>query len=101
MTEIEVEVVFALAERQSLRSVIVAEGATAGEAIARSDLSRAFPEHDLSELVVGIWGREVPRTQLLRQGDRIEIYRPLELDPREARRQLAQVGRTMSKPESN
>ena len=94
--EITIEVVLALPERQSLKSLTVPQGLSVGEIIRRSGLAKEFPEVDLDDLAVGIWGREVARNVLPQQGDRVELYRPLLLDPREARRQLAQIGRTMS-----
>jgi len=99
MSEFEVEVVFALPLQQSLQAVVVEAGATVADVIAKSELIAAFPGHNLTEMASGIWGREVERNQVVKEGDRIEIYRPLELDPREARRQLALSGRTMSDPD--
>jgi len=91
----EVEIAFVAPERQSLRKVSVASGATVADVIANSGLHAEFPEYEIDRLAVGIWGREVERTQAVKAGDRLEIYRPLELDPREARRRLARAGRTM------
>ena len=99
MTDIEIEVVFALPEKQSLKTLLIAEGATVAEAVAKSGLLEAFPDHGLAQMTLGVWGREVENTRTVRAGDRIEIYRPLKLDPREARRQLALSGRTMSQPD--
>ena len=84
MAEFSVEVVFALAEKQSLQTVVVVPGTTVAELIEKSGLLRLFPECGIDELAVGIWGSEVERGRLVREGDRIEIYRPLKLDPREA-----------------
>ena len=95
MSEFEVEIVFALPDRQSLKSVPVATGETVADVVAKSGLHADFPEIEIDSLAVGIWGREADRTQPVKEGDRIEIYRPLAMDPREARRQLAQSGRTM------
>ena len=95
MSEFEVEIVFALPDRQSLKSVPVATGETVADVVAKSGLRADFPEIEIDSLAVGIWGREADRTQPVKEGDRIEIYRPLAMDPREARRQLAQSGRTM------
>ena len=81
-----VEVVFALADRQELLVVELPAGATVGAAIARSGLARQFPEFDLDSLQAGIWGKPLPRSHVVKEGDRVEIYRPLEMDPREARR---------------
>jgi putative ubiquitin-RnfH superfamily antitoxin RatB of RatAB toxin-antitoxin module len=90
-----VEVVFARPGRQSLVEVYVGDGATVGEAIAASGIDAAFPDVVLDELPVGIWGRLAERSTTVRFGDRIEIYRPLELDPKAARRELAAAGLTM------
>ena len=97
MSDIEIEVVFALAEKQLLVAMSVPRGTTVAEAISDSALSRHFPEENLDALQVGVWGHLVTTEYVLSDGDRVEIYRPLELDPREARRQLALLGRTMGK----
>jgi putative ubiquitin-RnfH superfamily antitoxin RatB of RatAB toxin-antitoxin module len=87
----QVEVVFALLKRQVLLSVNVADGATVADAIAASGIARQFPDHDLDVLQAGIWGQPVGRDRLVTDGDRVELFRPLELDPREARRLKAGV----------
>ena len=92
---IRVEVVFAMPERQELVEVDVPEGANVAAAIEASAIADRFPRESLDELPVGIWGREASREAGIRDGDRIEIYRPLAMDPKEARRQLALAGRTM------
>ena len=81
-----VEVVFALPERQVLKTVQMPEGASVAEAIAESGVARQFPDVDFAPLQAGIWGKLVERDHVLTDGDRVEIYRPLEMDPREARR---------------
>ena len=96
MSAFEVEIVFALPDRQALRVVSVTAGETLADAVSKSGLREAFPEFDIDGLAWGIWGHEAPPDQSVKDGDRIEIYRPLKLDPREARRQLAMSGRTMS-----
>lgn len=92
---IQVEVVFALADKQRLAAVTLPRGATVADAVAESALSRSFPDENLDVLQVGVWGRVVSRDHVLSDGDRVEIYRALELDPREARRRLASLGLTM------
>ena len=94
-TNIRVEVVFATEEHQELLEVSIPKGSMVGDAIALSGIASRFPGEDISKLEVGIWGRVVGRDQRLKPGDRVEIYRPLVLDPREARRRLAALGRTM------
>ncbi len=93
---VKVEVVFATQEHQQLTSLELPPGSTVDDAIRLSRIDKQFPSQDLSGLEVGIWGRIVARDQPLEAGDRVEIYRPLELDPREARRRLAAAGHTMA-----
>ena len=97
MTEanIQVEIVFATADEQRLSVLTVPADATIADVIAMSALAEHFPEHDLGAMRVGVWGHPADRSQAVSDGDRIEIYRPLEIDPRVARRQLAAAGRTM------
>ncbi len=90
-TEISVEVVFAAPESQLLVELRLMPEATVAEAIALSGLAAAFPQYALEELPVGIWGRLTTVTQVLRDGDRVEIYRELLIDPMEARRLKASV----------
>ncbi len=99
MPDIEVEVVFALPEKQSLQTLCIEAGVTVGGVIEKSGLLAAYPDQSLAEMTFGVWGREVEKSRIVKAGERIEIYRPLQLDPREARRQLALIGRTMSNPD--
>ena len=92
---INVEVVLATAPKQALIALRVPAGATAAEVIAASGVEAQFPDIALVELAVGVWGRLVKRDHVVREGDRVEIYRPLRIEPREARRQLARAGKTM------
>ena len=92
---IQVEVVFVAPGAQSLLTVQVDPGATVAQAIAASGIAARHPDFDVDALAVGIWGRIVDRSQSVSAGDRVEIYRELCIDPREARRQLALAGRTM------
>ena len=87
----QVEVVFALPERQELLALEVDEGATVADVIDRSGLVRQFPAIALDRLQTGIWGRPVGRDHAVRDGDRVELYRPLEVDPKEARRLKAGI----------
>lgn len=81
-----VEIVFALSDRQVLRCIEVEEGASVAEVIRRSGIERQFPDAGIDGLQAGVWGRPVERAHVLRAGDRVELYRPLEIDPKEARR---------------
>jgi len=85
---IEIEVVYAAVDRQVLRALSVPEGATVREAVLKSGIGEEFPELDLSECPLGIFGKVVadPQVRLIQAGDRIEIYRPLLADPKEVRR---------------
>ncbi|MCH5373196.1 MAG: RnfH family protein [Planctomycetes bacterium] len=82
----QVEVVFARPGRQVLRCIELPVGSTVADAIRASDLVSDFPEADLDRLQAGIWGRPIERSHQLQDGDRVELYRPLVMDPREARR---------------
>ena len=93
---IKVELVYATAERQELIELSIEEGSSVEEAISESAIYSMFPDHDLDKARVGVWGCPVDRSHRLCAGDRIEIYRPLQMDPRESRRLLAEQGRTMS-----
>ena len=93
-----VEVVFAGPLTQSLLSVQLPLGATVADAIAKSGIAARHADIDITALRTGVWGHTVDPTHPLRDGDRVEIYRELTIDPREARRQLALSGRTMREP---
>lgn len=86
-----VEVVYALPDQQPLIELDVAPGTTAAEAVAASGLPERFDELDPTALA--IFGRACEPETVLRAGDRVEILRPLQVDPREARRQRARSGR--------
>lgn len=98
---IAVEVVFAVTDRQELLRITVPGGSTVQDVIGASSLATMFPEYDFGSSPVGIWGRVVRPEHVVAAGDRVEIYRPLERDPREARRALAAEGRTMGRPEGD
>lgn len=89
MIDIAVEVAFALPERQVLIALVVPEGSTVAQAIEKSGIKQRFEDVDFSQCKVGIWSRVVPESQTLREGDRVELYRPLLIDPKEVRRARA------------
>lgn len=93
---VAIEVVCAEPGRQTVLALEVPAGCTAGEAIERSGILALHPALDPAGCSVGIFGREVERGCLLAPGDRVEVLRPLQEDPRERRRRLAREGRTMS-----
>ena len=92
MTEkqFSIEVVFALPDKQTLLEVVIEEGTSVEQAIQKSGMLKRYPEIDLAKNKVGIWNRTCKLTDLLRDGDRIEIYRPLIADPKEVRRRRAE-----------
>ncbi len=94
-----VELVFATPERQALVAIQVVAGSNVGDAIRQSRLAEMFPDYDVERCRTGIWGQEVSAERAVSEGDRIELYRPLRIDPREARRLLASQGRSMGKPQ--
>ena len=95
--QITIEVVAAWPERQVLRTLAMKEESMVSEAIVAADLGREFPDVDFSRFEVAVWGRVVSPQQTLRDGDRVEILRPLEIDPRDARRHLAREGQFMGR----
>ena len=94
MSMIVVEVALALPGRQTVRSVRLPAGSTAEDAVAASGLAEEF--RSLGAGRIGIYGKAVPAKTLLRDGDRVEIYRPLQADPKDLRRLRAAKKR--SKP---
>ena len=89
MNQINIEIAYALPERYYLKSFQVDEGITVQTAITRSGIVSQFPEIDLSANKIGIFSRPTKLTDVLKEGDRIEIYRPLLADPKEIRRKRA------------
>lgn len=91
--KITVEVAYALPEKQYLQRVKLDEGATVEEAIRASGLLELRSDIDLSKNKVGIYSRPVKLADVVSDGDRVEIYRPLIADPKELRRQRAEKAR--------
>ncbi|MGZ5027649.1 MAG: RnfH family protein [Methylobacter sp.] len=89
---VNVEVAYAKPEEQVIITLAMEEGATVEAAIKASGLLELFPEIALPELNAGIFGVACKLDQPVSEGDRIEIYRPLVHDPKEARRQRALKG---------
>jgi putative ubiquitin-RnfH superfamily antitoxin RatB of RatAB toxin-antitoxin module len=86
---IQVEVVLAMPGRQKLVALEIAQGSTIADAIAESGLPEMFEDFELNAARVGIFGQKAKLDQVLRDGDRVELYRPLIADPKEVRRQRA------------
>lgn len=85
-----IEVVYALPEQQVLLTLDVKQGTTAEEAIQLSGILQQFSDIDLSKNKIGIFGKAVKLDEVLRDKDRVEIYRPLIADPKESRRKRAE-----------
>lgn len=83
---INVEVAYATPERQVIIAVTLPAGGTAAQAIQASGILRQFAEIDLSVQKIGIFGSVCKPEQTLADGDRVEIYRPLQQNPMDARR---------------
>lgn len=86
---LRVQVCYARPGVQIMRDVIVGEGSTLQDAIRQSGIFNDAPEIDLTVWRVGIYGKLRPLDTVLRDRDRIEIYRPLLADPKESRRKRA------------
>jgi putative ubiquitin-RnfH superfamily antitoxin RatB of RatAB toxin-antitoxin module len=93
----KVEVAYALRDRQWLIALEVGEGATAADALRASGLLQQRPELIGRSLTLGIAGRIVAPELGLREGDRLEVQRPLLADPKEVRRRLAVEGKVMGR----
>ncbi len=90
MSDINIEVTYALPEKQFLLSVKVAEGTTIEDAIIASGILALRSDIDLKKNKVGIYSRPAKLGDVVQEGDRIEIYRPLIADPKELRRKRAE-----------
>ncbi|GGY81978.1 UPF0125 protein [Cellvibrio zantedeschiae] len=98
---ITVEVAYALPHKQKIIALLVEPGTTASQAAERSGITQHFPEIDLTTAKMGIFGQalgtkglESAANYVLHEGDRVEIYRPLSADPKEARRKRAERNAT-------
>lgn len=95
--KIYVELVYALPAEQLLLKSEVPKGTTIAEALKLSGILDKFPEIDLEKGKFGIFGKLSKTDTVLREKDRIEIYRPLIADPKEVRRKRAEEGKVMKK----
>ncbi len=86
---LSIEVAYALPQRQELVRLQLPEGSTVLQAIENSGITQKYPEIDLSKAKVGIYGKLTRFDTVLRDRDRIEIYRPLIADPKDVRRKRA------------
>lgn len=98
MPQIKVEVIYALADHQTIVHVQLDLRSTVRQAIDASGILHAHPEIDLEHTTVGIWSKSASLDDSLLDGDRVEIYRPLIADPKIVRRRKA--GDATSRKES-
>ncbi|MCK9284722.1 MAG: RnfH family protein [Rhodocyclaceae bacterium] len=94
---IEIQVVYARPERQELVSLKLPAGATLRQAVEASGLMQKYPEIDLATGKFGLYAKLSKSDAVLRNRDRVEIYRPLIADPKEVRKQRAAEGKAMKK----
>jgi hypothetical protein len=85
-----IEVAYALPAQQSLLTLAVMPGSTVQQVIEQSGIRQQYPEIDLTSHKVGVWSRPVKLDEQVKDGDRIEIYRPLIADPKDLRRRRAE-----------
>lgn len=83
---IKVEVVYAMPDNQLVLPVSLTEGATVTEALTASGLANRVPGLDLATTKVGVFGKVAKSDHVLRDGDRVEVYRPLIADPKAAKK---------------
>ena len=86
---LNIEVAYAEPGKQSLLAFQVACGTTAQQAVLQSALPTEFPHVDFAAAPIGIFGKKVKDSAPLREGDRVEVYRALLIDPKENRRRKA------------
>ncbi len=91
-SKIQVEVAYARPDRQEILAVELERGATVADAIRLSRIGNSFPEIDIANASIGVFGKRGTMATVLNPGDRVEIYRPLVADPKQARRQRAARG---------
>ena len=94
---ISVEVVYPLPQKQEIFVVKLPLGATVREAIESSGVLAKYPEIDLAKSKLGVFAKLAKPDSVLRDRDRVEIYRPLIADPKEVRKQRAAEGKVMKK----
>lgn len=94
---IQVEVVAGNADEQVLVALTLVQGATAMDAVAAAALDERLPDLTLDTKLIGIFGRRCKPDQILKTGDRVEVYQPLKADPKVVRREMAEIEREQKK----
>ena len=95
--KINIEVVYALPHEQVLLQLQMPQHATVAGAIRFSGIMEKYPDIDLGRNKFGVYGKLTRADTVLRNRDRIEIYRPLLADPKEVRRKRAEAGKAMKR----
>ena len=95
--KIQIEVVYALPHEQFLLKLEVPQQTTIAQAVRLSGLPEKYPEIDLEKGKFGLYGKLSKSDVVLREKDRVEIYRPLLADPKEVRKKRAEEGKVMKK----
>lgn len=87
MADVHIEVACATPEKQRIVALTVSAGTTVRDAVARSRLADEFPDVDVANAALGIFGKKIPKPEqtAVEEGQRIEVYRPLLIDPKQAR----------------
>jgi putative ubiquitin-RnfH superfamily antitoxin RatB of RatAB toxin-antitoxin module len=93
----KVEVIYAIPEKSELVKLDLPDGATVLQAIEASGLLAKHPEIDVKKNKLGVYAKLAKADTVLRERDRVEIYRPLIADPKEVRKQRAAEGKVMKK----
>ncbi|MEE9326454.1 MAG: RnfH family protein [Cocleimonas sp.] len=99
--QIDVELVYALPEKQRLLSFAVDKGVTVKDVVEQSGILERYPELDIDTMKVGLFGKLTKMSQIMRTKDRVEIYRPLIADPKEVRKRRAAEGKNLKKGGEN
>ncbi len=94
---IQVEVAYARPDEQVILTLQAAPGTTLVQAVEQSGILRLFPEIDINTNKFGVFGKMAKADAELREGDRVEIYRPLIADPKEQRKKRAAQGKSLKK----
>ena len=91
MSVLRVEVVVALPDRQEVIALELPQGASVATALEVARVRERFPELDWSGVTCGLWSRPCAVDRPLRDGDRVEVYRPLAADPKDQPRERARL----------
>jgi putative ubiquitin-RnfH superfamily antitoxin RatB of RatAB toxin-antitoxin module len=86
---LRIQVCYALPDESYLQEMTVAAGTTLEQALRSAGVLQQYPQIDLATDKLGIFGKLRPPDTVLRDGDRVEVYRPLQADPKETRRRRA------------